>query len=67
MKNKIITNNPKIIIGQPLNPDIVLITGDMIDGSAPIHPHMLNAIDDLEVPVFLVTGNHEVYESLEMS
>lgn len=26
---------------------------------------MLNAIDDLEAPVFLVTGNHEVYEGLE--
>lgn len=48
-----------------LNPDIVLITGDTIDGSAPIHPHMLNAIDDLEAPVFLVTGNHEVYEGME--
>lgn len=48
-----------------LNPDIVLITGDTVDGSAPIHPHMLNAIDDLKVPVFLVIGNHETYEGLD--
>lgn len=48
-----------------LNPDIVLITGDTIDGSAPIHPHMLNAIDDLKAPIFLIIGNHETYEGLE--
>ena len=48
-----------------LNPDIILITGDTIDGSAPIHPHMLAAIDDLKAPVFLILGNHEFYEGLE--
>jgi predicted MPP superfamily phosphohydrolase len=48
-----------------LSPDIVLITGDTIDGSAPIHPHMLNAIDDIKAPIFLVIGNHETYEGLE--
>lgn len=48
-----------------LNPDIVLITGDTIDGSAKLHPHMFNTIDNLKMPVFLVIGNHEVYDGIE--
>lgn len=48
-----------------LNPDMVLITGDTIDGSAPLYPYMFNATDNLKAPIFLVIGNHEVYEGLE--
>jgi len=48
-----------------LNPDIVLITGDTADGSAKLHPHMFNAIDNLKCPVFLGIGNHDVYEGLD--
>lgn len=48
-----------------LNPDLVLITGDTIDGSAKLHPNMLSAIENLKSPIFLVIGNHEVYEGLE--
>lgn len=48
-----------------LNPDIVLITGDTVDGSAKLHPYMFDAIGDIKAPVFLVIGNHEVYEGLE--
>ncbi|MGZ7095822.1 MAG: metallophosphoesterase [Methanobacterium sp.] len=48
-----------------LNPDIVLITGDTVDGSAKLHPNMFNAIENIKAPVFLVIGNHEVYEGLE--
>jgi len=47
-----------------LNPDMVLITGDTVDGSAKLHPNMLSAIDTLIAPAFLVIGNHEVYEGL---
>ncbi|MBI5679803.1 MAG: metallophosphoesterase [Methanobacterium sp.] len=48
-----------------LNPDIVLITGDTIDGSAPLHPYMFNATNNLKAPIFLIIGNHEIYEGLE--
>ena len=48
-----------------LNPDAVLITGDTADGSAKLHPHMFNAINDLKCPVFLGMGNHDFYEGIE--
>lgn len=48
-----------------LNPDLVLITGDTADGSAKLHPHMFNTIDNLKAPVFLGMGNHDFYEGLD--
>lgn len=48
-----------------LNPDVVFITGDMVDGSARLHKHTFKAIDNLKMPVFFVTGNHETYEGLD--
>lgn len=45
-------------------PDLVLITGDLFDGSAPIHEEMLVALNNLEAPTYFSTGNHEVYEGL---
>ncbi|MBM4241719.1 MAG: metallophosphoesterase [Euryarchaeota archaeon] len=47
-----------------LKPDIVLITGDMVDGSARLHKHTFCAIDEIKAPVLFVTGNHEIYEGL---
>ena len=48
-----------------LKPDIVLVTGDTVDGSAKIHPGMFDAIENIKAPVFLIMGNHEFYEGLE--
>jgi uncharacterized protein len=48
-----------------LNPDVVFITGDMVDGSARLHKHTFKAINHLKMPVFFVTGNHETYEGLD--
>lgn len=48
-----------------LNPDVVFITGDVVDGSARLHKHTFKAIDRLAAPVFFVTGNHETYEGLD--
>lgn len=48
-----------------LNPDLVLITGDTVDGSAKLHSYMFDSINELNAPVYLVTGNHDVYEGLE--
>lgn len=48
-----------------LNPDVVFITGDMVDGSARLHKHTFRAINRLNAPAYFVTGNHETYEGLE--
>lgn len=48
-----------------LNPEVVFITGDMVDGSARLHTHTFSAINKLEVPVFFIMGNHETYEGLD--
>jgi len=48
-----------------LNPDIVLITGDIVDGSARLHKKTFCSIDNIHGPVLFVIGNHEVYEGLD--
>ncbi len=45
-------------------PDLVLITGDLFDGSAPIHEEILTPLNNLGAPTYFSTGNHEVYEGL---
>ncbi|MCH7850278.1 MAG: metallophosphoesterase [Nanoarchaeota archaeon] len=49
-----------------LNPDLVMLTGDLIDGSAPITSEMLKPLNDLKVPVYFVIGNHEIYDGLDL-
>ena len=44
---------------QQLNPDIVVITGDMADGSLKVKPEWLKPFDNLSIPILYVTGNHE--------
>jgi len=44
---------------QELEPDIVVITGDMADGSLKVKPDWLMPFDNLEIPILYVTGNHE--------
>ena len=53
---------------KPLKPEAVMLTGDLVDGSAPLKPHMFDALEELAemgIPVFYVTGNHEYYEGLD--
>lgn len=49
-----------------LHPDIVLITGDLFDGSAPIEKEILTPLDKLTAKSFFSNGNHEMYEGLDM-
>lgn len=44
-----------------LNPDVVLITGDLLDSHARFTPRSVATLNELAGPVFLVTGNHEGY------
>ncbi|MEY3783858.1 MAG: hypothetical protein RLZZ230_180 [Candidatus Parcubacteria bacterium] len=46
------------------NPDLVLITGDLFDGSAPINTETLLPLKTLQAPTFITNGNHEFYEGL---
>lgn len=46
-----------------LKPDIVVITGDLIDGSVENAPPYLNLLENIKADqaVYYVTGNHEIY------
>ena len=47
-----------------LSPDMVLVTGDLFDGSAPVDESILLPLNELNTRSFFSTGNHEVYEDL---
>ncbi len=46
-----------------LRPDVVAITGDLVDGPPDVVERLLRPLADLEAPhgVYFVTGNHEYY------
>jgi hypothetical protein len=46
-------------------PDVVLITGDLVDGPGRFRDHMYSVLDDIKAPVLFSTGNHEYYAGLE--
>ena len=45
-------------------PDLVLVTGDLFDGSAPIDESILKPLNDITAPSYFSNGNHEEYEGL---
>jgi len=48
-----------------LEPDAVVITGDLFDGSAPLHDDMIDPLNDIVAPVYFISGNHEMYEGID--
>ncbi|MBA2881703.1 hypothetical protein HNR65_002034 [Desulfosalsimonas propionicica] len=52
-----------------LQPDLVLITGDLVDGMGGAYKDNLKPLNDLQARhgVFFVTGNHEHYVGIEKS
>lgn len=54
---------------QALKPDLVVVTGDLIDGNARHVERLLPLLSQLKAPlgVYAVTGNHEFYAGLEAS
>ncbi|MDD3984603.1 MAG: metallophosphoesterase [Methanobacterium sp.] len=48
-----------------LNPEIIFITGDMVDGSVRLDTTTFNVINKLKAPIFFINGNHEIYEGLD--
>jgi predicted MPP superfamily phosphohydrolase len=52
-----------------LQPDIIVITGDLFDGSSGRHERFLEGLELLDAPkgVYFVSGNHEVYSGLDQT
>jgi hypothetical protein len=48
-----------------LNPDVVVLTGDLVDGSTQINSDILSPINEIKSPIYFVVGNHEIYEGLD--
>jgi len=48
-----------------LDPEIIFITGDLVDGSVRLNTTTFNAINKLKAPIFFINGNHEIYEGLD--
>ncbi|NOQ53917.1 MAG: hypothetical protein GQ558_04865 [Thermoplasmata archaeon] len=48
-----------------LDPDVVLITGDLADGAHEYTYETWKPLDDLKAPVYFVTGNHEHYAGID--
>lgn len=47
-----------------LNPDVVVITGDLVDSHHRLDSEALSRLNDLNAPIFFVLGNHERYAGL---
>lgn len=48
-----------------LKPELVVITGDLFDGSAPVTKETVLPINNIKAPVYFVIGNHEIYDDLK--
>jgi predicted MPP superfamily phosphohydrolase len=48
-----------------LNPDLVLITGDLVDPQGNLSSDWLTPLNKLTAPAYCVTGNHERYVGLD--
>lgn len=48
-----------------LQPDVVLITGDLFDGIGPVNQHTVAPLKRLQAKTFFVIGNHERYDGID--
>jgi len=54
-----------VSITNALKPDMIFITGDLFDGSAPLTKEIIAPINKLKSKTFFTIGNHEIYDGLE--
>lgn len=47
------------------NPDLVVITGDLVDAEPTLRPGALEPLSKIKAPVYFVEGNHEKYLGAE--
>ena len=48
-----------------LKPDFMVITGDLSDTKAALNEDMFTPLKDMQLPVYFVNGNHDVYVGLD--
>lgn len=48
-----------------LNPDIVMITGDLVDSSTLLNEELVSPLNQIGAKTFFSTGNHEQYEGVD--
>ena len=48
-----------------LNPDVVLITGDLLDPAGRLSAESIEPLNNLKAPAYWITGNHERYAGLD--
>lgn len=48
-----------------IDPDFVVITGDLFDGSGKLVEYNISSLNDINADIFFVTGNHERYIGLD--
>ena len=48
-----------------INPDAVLITGDLADGSSAIYKNTFYPFKELKIPIFFTAGNHDAYSGID--
>ena len=54
------------LLGLPAPPDVVLVTGDCVDnGSLPEYQRFRDLLRPLQMPVYVVPGNHDQREHLQ--
>lgn len=46
-------------------PDCVVVTGDLLDGMEPVDPELVAPLQQFDVPVYFVSGNHDSYTERE--
>ena len=54
-----------VAMTRAMDPDLVLITGDLIDGPYHYPEEMLAPLREIECPIYLSTGNHEHIPGME--
>ncbi|MEM4266718.1 MAG: metallophosphoesterase [Candidatus Nanoarchaeia archaeon] len=47
------------------NPDMVLITGDLYDGSRKIDERIVEHLNNIKAKTFFTTGNHEIFQGVD--
>jgi predicted MPP superfamily phosphohydrolase len=50
---------------EEINPDAVLITGDLADGSSTIYKNSFYPFKQLKMPIFFTSGNHDGYSGID--
>lgn len=48
-----------------LEPDMILITGDLVDGVGPVNKDTVKLLDTLEAKTYFTIGNHEFYDGVD--